>query len=173
MIMKKYILVLIILIPVSVAALGLFSMSRGDIEDAILCATHDESHYIPSSVCEYYLRHFRMTKEDVRYLEDRAGLAFLFGISDRSQRGNLMSSFLAHGLSINRPSAIDGYPPLHAAIINNDPELVEFLLAHGADLEQKDNNNHQTAAEFVRYLDGSTAPADRHAIKELLSAYKH
>lgn len=169
--MKKVILSLVMVIPLLVVGLGLFSMSTGNIEDIVICSTNDESHYMPSSVCEYYLLHYRLTKEDIRFLEARSGLAFLFDISDKSKRDHFLKYFVSKGVSTSKPSVIDGYPPLHAAIINNDPELVEFLLAHGANPEQKDDNHHQTAQEFVDFLDRTKSPADRGAIKELLSGH--
>ena len=169
--MKKIILALVIVIPLLVVGLGFFSMSTGNIEDIVICSTNDESHYIPSSVCEYYLLHYRLTKEDIRFLEARSGLAFLFEISDRSRRDRLLKYFVAKGVSTSKPSAVDGYPPLHAAIINNDPELVEFLLANGANPGQKDENRQQTAREFVDFLGRTNSAADRSAIKELLSGH--
>ena len=63
-----------------------------------------------------------------------------------------MSFFLENGLSVNQPSAIAGYPPLHAAILMNDAGLIDFVLEHGADPTQKDQRHELTAPGFLELL---------------------
>ena len=138
--MKRAILSSILLIPLSIVGLALYAMSTDDIEGIVICAINDETSYIPSSICEYYLFNYRLTKEDVKFIEGRGGLNFPIGISDKTKRHKLVEYFISKGVSINEPSAIDGYPPLHASIINNDPDLVKLLLSNGANIKQKDSN---------------------------------
>lgn len=170
--MKKIMLPLIVIIPLLLIAFGFFSMSKGNIEDIIICSINDESHYIPSDVCEYYLLNHRLTGEDIKYLENGAGLAFLFDIPDKSKRNIFLQHFILKGVSVDTPSRIDGYPPLHAAIINNDPELVKFLLKNGANPNQKDKNQKLTAEEFIDFLDRTIPSIDRNIIKDLLVEHK-
>lgn len=170
--MKKIILLFITLVPLSVVGLALYAMSTDDVEGIVICATNDETSYIPSSVCEYYLFNFRLTKNDIKFLENRGGLNFPIGISDKAKRYKLVKYFISKGVSVNKPSAIDGYPPLHATIINNDPDLVTLLLDNGADIDQKDTNHSLTAEEFVEFLLQKQPSIDRSSIKKIISLRK-
>jgi len=168
--MKKGIAILLVTIPLLIIGLGFFSMSKGNIEDIVICSTNEKSHYIPSGICEYYLLNFRLNKEDINFIKSRSGLAFLFDIPDKTQRKALLEYFISKGVSTNYPGSIDGYPPLHAAIINNDYELVEFLINNGANPAQKDKNQNLTPVEFIEFLYEKDSSTDRSAIKNLLSA---
>ena len=169
MIVRKIIFPVLVLIPLIVVGVGFYSMSKGDIEDIVICATNEESHYIPASICEYYLLNYRVTNEDVRFLEGRSGLAFLFEMPDKSKRQALLEHFISKGVSIDKQSSIDGYTPLHAAIIKNDPELVAFLLERGANPNQKDQEHNLTPKEFVDYLNQRKSSMDRSAVLDALS----
>lgn len=150
--MKRIIASVILLLLTAVIGLGGWSLHTADIQDVSLCVTEDDTHYIPNSVCEQYMLQFRGTPSDIEDLENGAGLAFFFGIEDREMRRRVMSFFLVNGLSINKPSAIDGLPPLHAAILMNDAELIKFLLEHGADPTQKDQRHEVTAFGYLELL---------------------
>lgn len=60
------------------------------------------------------------------------------------------SNLLCKPTLLNEPSAIDGYPPLHVAVLLNDAELVEFVLENGADLTQTDQRHGLSASVVVR-----------------------
>lgn len=169
--MKKAILSFIIFIPLSVIALAIYAMSTDDIEGIVICATNDETSYIPSSVCEYYLYNFRLTKEDVNYIENRGGLNFPIGIHDNTKRYNLVKFFISKGVSVNKTSAIDGYPPLHAAIIHNDPRIISLLLNNGADINKKDDIHNLTPDKFLEFLFKKQPRIDRRAIKKIITAH--
>ena len=169
MIIGRIIFPALVLLPLIVIGFGLYSMSKGDIEDIVICAVNEESHYIPAGVCEYYLLNYRGTEEDVQFLESRSGLAFLFEISDKSKRQAFLEYVISKGISIDKRSSIDGYTPLHAAIVHNDPELVAFLLEKGASPDQKDQEHHLTPKEFVKYLSQKNPSTDRSAVLSVLS----
>lgn len=169
--MKKSILSFFILIPLLIIGFAIYAMSTDDIEGLIVCATNDETSYIPSSACEYYLFNFRLTEEDIKYIESRAGLSFLFGISDHNKKYRFLKYFIAKGVSVNMPSAIDGLPPLHAAILENDEKLVKFLLKNGANTYKKDTKFNLTPEEFIDLLNSKNTSTDRSNIKKLLSMH--
>lgn len=146
-------------------------MSQGDIEDIIIDATNDETSYIPADIYEYYLFNYRGSKDDIEFLDSGAGLSFLFGIDDRSERYQYLEYFISKGASLDKPSSIDGYPPLHAAIINNDAELVAFLLSKGASPDQRDKQHNLTAKEFANYLGHANPDVDRNMVLNVLSGH--
>lgn len=168
--MKQIIASVVILLILALTGLASWSMHTADIEDVVICATEDDTHYIPSSVCEQYLFQFRGTPNDIEYLESRSGLAFFFESENTEMRRRLMSFFLDNGLSINQASAIDGLPPLHAAILMNDPQLVEFLLAHGADPTQKDERHELTASGYLDLLKQKNPERDWSQVAERLES---
>lgn len=168
--MKGIITTVIILPLVAVTGLGWWSLHSADIEDVAICAIEDDTHHIPSSVCEQYLFQFRGTSDDIEYLESRSRLAFFFEVEDTEMRRRLMSFFLDNGLSINEASAIDGLPPLHAAVLMNDPQLVEFLLEHGADATQKDERHELTASGYLDLLKQKNPERDWSQVAERLES---
>ncbi len=170
--MKKAILSFLILIPLSIAGLAIYAMRSYNIEHIVICATDDKTTYIPSSVCESFLLNFRLNEEDVKYFESRSGLSFLFEIQNKNMKYKLIKYFISKGVSVNKASAIDGYPPLHAAIINNDNNLVTFLLNNGADIHQKDTSHNLAPNEFVELLIQKQPTINRSPIKKIISSHK-
>jgi len=170
--MKKNILILISTILTLVTGMGILSMTKGDIEDIIICSTNSKSHYIPSAICEYYLLNYRLTGEDINFIESGAGLSFLFHISDKSKRYMFLEYFISKGVSIDKPSAIDGLTPLHAAILMNDTELVVYLLDRGANPLKLDRDNKLTAIQFLDLLIKKSPNVNRKNIQDILLTYK-
>ncbi|PAU79795.1 hypothetical protein CK501_11370 [Halovibrio salipaludis] len=168
--MKRILASVIALLLVAYAGLGLWSLHTADIEDVALCVTEENTHRIPNSVCEWYLFQFRGTPSDIEYLENRAGIAFFFGVENHEMRQRLISFFLKNGLSINQHSAISGYPPLHGAILMNDAQLVEFLLSNGADPTQKDERHELTASEYLELLKHKNPQRDWSGVEDQLQS---
>jgi len=168
--MKKAILSFLILIPLSIIGLAIYAMSTENIEFVVINATNEETSYIPSSAYEYYLFNFRLTEEDIKYIENRAGLNFLFGISEKNKKYKFLKYFISKGVSINKPSAFDGLPPLHAAILLNDEGLVKFLLNNSADINKKDIKFKLTPKEFIGFLQQKNNTIDRSSIKKIISS---
>ncbi len=166
--MKKNILLIIFTVLVLIVGTGFLSMIKGDIEDIIICSTNNESHYIPSPICEYYLLNYRLTEEDIKFIESGAGLAFLFNISDNSKRHILLEYFISKGVSINKPNNIDGLTPLHAAILMSDESLVKYLIEKGADPLELDRDNKLTAMQYVELLIKKAPDVDRKNIQIIL-----
>jgi hypothetical protein len=169
--MKKAILAFIVFIPTSIIGLAIYAMATDDIEGIVICAINDDTNYIPSSVCEFYLYNYRFTKEDISYLENRGGLSFPIGIHDETKRYNLVKLFISKDVSVNKKSVIDGYTPLHSAIIHNDPRVVSLLLSSGADINKKDSNQNMTPDKFLEFLLKKQPNIDRGAIKRIFTTY--
>jgi len=165
--MNKIILTLLLLIVLSCCFL-LISLSDGDIEDVVVCSTGSGSHYIPTAVCKYYLYNFRADANDIQYLQNRSGLNFIINMADVKDKNKLLSFFLSKGLDINKQSNIDGFPPLHAAILLNDVKSVSFLLKNGVSLTTVDKKRNLTPLEFSMLLKENNPKVDRSAVMALL-----
>ncbi len=173
---KKILLTLVIIIPVSWIGLTIYAMATDDLEGLMICSTSDTAYRIPKGVCEYYMLHFRGTKEDLAKLEQRAGLSFVF--SDPQKRAKFLHFLVEKGINVNIVSPMTGFAPLHnAAGAYNDPELVTFLLAHGADptIKTKDNRalefDNLTPLELVEGMSRSKPEIDRSKVKQILEAH--
>lgn len=173
---KKILLALVIIIPATWVGLTIYVMVTDDIEGLMICSTTDY-YRIPSSVCEYYTLHFRGTKEDIAQLEKGIGISFVF--SDKKMRAKFLNFLLDKGASINLVSPLDGGTPLHAAVIHNDPELVKFLLDHGADPTIRSGKHNLSFKEFDNMTplemlnkmeENRPGLTDRSKVKQILEA---
>ena len=106
--MKKLTIFLFLLLSVGYSSVALYSLINSDIEDVTICSTDDNTRYIPSDVCEYYLLNYRADKGDIESLESGAGLAFLFEIKDSPKetseyfnKGQKRGPFLNTGMMKN------------------------------------------------------------------------
>lgn len=165
--MKKLIISISALVIVVLVFTG-YSLSRYDIQELVICTTNKESHYIPMGVCEYYMVNYRITPADIQQLEKQAGLSFLLGLPDKHVRQDLVRLFNSRGADVNKHSAIDGYAPLHAAIINNDADMVKLLLSLGANKSLKDANGQMDAMALLSSLTNRQPDIDRSAVIKAL-----
>lgn len=71
---------------------------------------------------------------------DHAGFPSLIAAlsSDRPDRIEILDLLLAHGADIQQ-RGVNGYTPLHWAAGEDDPQLIEWFLARGADPEARTN----------------------------------
>jgi hypothetical protein len=145
---KKIVLAIVIIAPVSWVGFTIYAMTTFDIETLMTYATSDDNCRIPycNKPVEYYTLHFRGTKEDVAKLEQGIGLSYVF--SDSKKRSTFLNFLLDKGVNINKVSPLDGTTPLHAAVLQNDPELVKFLLDHGADPTIRKAKDNSSFTEF-------------------------
>lgn len=166
--MKKLITGLFITAILIIATMA-YSLSQDNIENLIVCSANKEASYIPCKICEYYLINFRGSKADIDFLSKGAGLGFLVNIDNKQLRIKLFEFFLSKGMDINARSNIDGLTPLHAAILINDHELVNYLLMKGADKNITDRDKKLTANAFLDLLNQKRSDIDRKIVQQLLS----
>lgn len=79
-----------------------------------------------------------------------------------------MELALSEGARINGFSPVTGYPPLHEAILLNEPRLAKFLLQKGADPAIEDRNKGMTARELLSAIEERNPDRDLSEIAELL-----
>ncbi|MGB5526344.1 MAG: ankyrin repeat domain-containing protein [Gemmatimonadota bacterium] len=74
---------------------------------------------------------------------DHAGYPSLIAAlaSARPDRLEILGLLLAHGADIQQ-RGVNGYTPLHWAAGEDDPQLIDWLLARGADPEARTNVDH-------------------------------
>lgn len=172
---KKILLALAIIIPAAWIGLTIYAMATDDLEGLMICSTSDTAYRIPKGVCEYYMLHFRGTKEDLANLEQRAGLSFIF--SDPKKRAKFLHFLVEKGINVNKVSPMTGFAPLHIAAASDEPELVMFLLAHGADPTVKTRDlrapefDNLTPLELVEGMSRSKPEIDRSKVKKILEAH--
>lgn len=168
--MKKLTIYLLLLLSVGYSSVALYSLINSDIEDVIICSTDDNTHYIPSDACEYYLLNYRADNDDIESLESGARLAFLFEIKDTDKRDAYIEHFISKGVAVNTLSHIDGLSPLHSAILLNDFGLVQLLINKGASVTIKEKSLGLTPLEFIHKLSEKNAQVDRQLISEFLTS---
>jgi hypothetical protein len=174
---KKILLALVIIIPAAWIGLTIYVMVTDDLEGLMICATSETACRIPNAVVEYYTLHFRGTKEDIASLERGAGLSFVLGNS--AMRSKFLNFVLEKGISISKANPISGYTPLHAAVTLNDPEMVKFLLDHGADptIRKEKNQNslpefdNLTPLELAEKMSRNRPETDRSKVKQILEEH--
>ncbi|MEO3877430.1 hypothetical protein [Rheinheimera fenheensis] len=165
--MKKFLLIVVTLLTV-VFGSAVFSLSRMSVQELIICSADDNSYVLPAPLCFTYFNH--MTDEQhAKQLDQHAGLAYVFEIKPEQLKYKVITRLLALNVDINKPSAIDGLPPLHAAILLHDPKLVQYLLEQGADKNIYDNTEKMTSSQLVEHLLERAPTADLLAIKQLLA----
>jgi len=82
---------------------------------------------------------------------------------------NIKREILAHPSRINAPSP-DGATPLRKAVLNNHPELVVWLLDHGAAPNVQDQRGRTALHEAVFISTGDFRPFSQDALEALLAA---
>ncbi|MBI3561656.1 MAG: ankyrin repeat domain-containing protein [Gammaproteobacteria bacterium] len=176
---KKVLAALVIIIPVSWIGFTVYALTTFNLETLMIYSTHGDACRIPhcESVVEYYTLHFRGTKQDIADLEQGAGLSFVFG--DSETRSKFLNFLIEKGINVNKISPIDGATPLHGAVLFNDPELVKFLLDHGADPNMRKEKNvnslpeydNLTPLELVDVMSRNKPEIDRSKVKQILVAH--
>jgi ankyrin repeat protein len=138
------------------------------VQELIICSTDNDSSTLPAPLCFTYFNN--MTDEQhAKQLDQHAGLAYTFEIKPEQLKYKVITRLLALNVDINKPSAIDDLPPLHAAILLHDPKLVQYLLEQGADKSIYDNTEKMTSYQLVDHLLERKATAELLAIKQLLA----
>ncbi len=151
-------------------AIGLSTLNFTEI---IICATSKDAFLLPQSLCRSYLYEFRGTPSDIRALDRESGLDVVFDIGTFKEQEALFRFLLSKGADINKLFTSDGKPPLHAAILRNDANLVGLLLTLEADPLVTDEKDGISAYGFLDKLDSLNPEVDMSAIRRQFADIKH
>jgi len=173
--LKKIIVVLIVLVPIGWCGLAVYVMSQENMEDLILCNTNDSTIRIPKFMCDAYLMHFRGSASEIRQMENMMGPPL--DIDDEKQLFKYLDFLIGKGYDLNVVSKLTGFTPLHTAVLQLKPEVVSYLLAHGAnpnipsgDQAGQGNLSHLTAIQLAQYLQKTNKSPELPIIVQLLTA---
>lgn len=158
----KSILITIPLLLVSGYLAAAWYNLRQDIDVPILAITTDAIPGIPASIAQMYL-YVSDFDPNASTHYGMPALNFIvagYGSGDSRQNKiilNLSRKFIEKGAQVN--TSWNGFTPLQAAVLANEPVLVEHLLRSGADPNIRLKHpgkvsDNLTASEFAKYLAG-------------------
>ncbi|MEZ9142427.1 MULTISPECIES: hypothetical protein [unclassified Shewanella] len=142
-----------------------------NIEDLAACGADEGGLYIPGNLCNFVLLNLRLSDLDIKDFESRGGIASLYSIHE-DVKYIYLDAFIKAGTSVNNESVMSGLPPLHAAILANDNQLVTFLLAREASLTQLNSQFGMNARDFTYHLAEIKPNVDRSDVLNTLSVPK-
>lgn len=158
----KSVLIAIPMLVVSGYLIAVWYNLQKNIEQPILAITTDAIPGIPAGIAKIYLY---LSDFDPNASTSYGMPAFNFiaaGYSTGDSSYNaavfeLAQKFIAKGADINR--SWNGFTPLQAAVVVNEPVLVEYLLRNGADPDIKfarpgKAGDQMDTSEFAQYLAG-------------------
>lgn len=169
--MRRQTLALTLLLTVAIlgyTTLSFYSLKTSSVETNASCAIGDSGTWIPRRACYWYLGY----QLDPNSQSDAAQRVLHLAIgaypTQREGARGVIQLALAEGARINGLSPVSGYPPLHEAIVLNEPALAGFLLERGADPTIRDRNKGLTATGLLSILKERNPKQDWSAIEERL-----
>jgi hypothetical protein len=123
---------------------------------------------IPQHFCRIYLYEFRGSRDDVAIINHDGSLIGLLSTANKKDQVKLLEFLLNKGVDINGLDERSGISPLHAAVLDNDADVAELILKHGANPLLKDRKRRLTPSGFARQLREKSNQPDRSAIIYLL-----
>lgn len=134
------------------AALGVRVLQTSSLETNASCAIGNSGTRIPRSVCRWYLSYQLSNGADSNDAQRVLHLSIGAYPTDAEHAHEIIELALSKGAPINQSSPVSGYPPLHEAILLNEPSLARFLIENGANLETEAHKTGLTAIAFLSAL---------------------
>ncbi len=146
------------------------NISRMSPETLILCVLNEGGILITSKLGEYYMHKNRDIESDVKVLSAGAGLSFILEGKNREKKYEIADFFILNGLGVNGVNHSGGYDitPLHGAVLENDMDMVVFLLNRGASKSIKAPTINMDPLELAQSLQIKEPMIDRRKIIEIL-----
>lgn len=131
--MKKIIKAALITLPFVFIGSFCFLLTQADMVQLIHCSQDCYSPF--RQVTEWYTFNLRGTPDDIRYNEQKVGLANV--IDDEKY----LRFMLSKGANVNSKDAA-GFTALHSAVVSRRSDIVKVLLAYHADKTINDAHGH-------------------------------
>ncbi len=123
---------------------------------------------IPQFLCRNYLFRFGLAADDVAQINHDGSLFHVVSTADQMDQVQLLEFLLKHGVAINGLDGRVGITALHGAALDNNVEVAELLLQHGADRLIRDRKHGLTPFEFAQRAGEKSDRPDRTAMMRLL-----
>lgn len=107
-------------------------------------------------------------RSDIPALEAAGGLVHLLARRQAAPPFECAAFYLAQGLNVNAVGPY-GLTALHYAIRINAPKMVQFVIAHGADLHKKASDRQLEAMGYAYYLALADPQVDRNRVIAILN----
>lgn len=150
------------------AGLAFYALQASSFETNASCAIGNSGTYIPRSACRWYLNEQLSGEGDDRRAQSVLHLAIGAYPTDGERALEIMELALSEGARVNGYSPVTGYPPLHEAVLLNEPQLAEFLIQRGADPEVEDRNKGLTAHELLSAIKDRNPDQNLSEIAEII-----
>lgn len=149
---RKSVIAIASAIAVGAAGWVAYTLHTAPLQELLSCVDGRPAGPWPSWVCEQGIRRFRLTVDEVRQLNQEAGVQYAVLLQNKSVAAEQLELFLQRGVridSVNVPTP--GWTALHIAAGSGDVEAVRLLLAHGAQVDVRDRNG-RTPLELARAI---------------------
>ena len=133
------------------------------------CAIGDSGTHIPRFACRWYLGSQLTGEKENGNAQSVLHMAIGAYLTNPSSAQKIMELALSEGAKVNGHSPVSGYPPLHEAILLNEPGLADFLLKRGADPEIEDRNKGLTAHKLLAAIEERNPDQDLSGINALIN----
>lgn len=153
---------------VGYGSLSFYTLQTRSVETNASCAIGDSGTQTPRFACRWYLRHQLSNAPDSSEAQRAFHMAIGAYPTDKEGALEIAELALSEGARINGHSPFSGYPPLHEAILLNEPQLVEFMLRKGADPQLENQNKGLTAAALLEALEQRNPNEDFSGIRSRL-----
>lgn len=131
-------------------------------------ATHQGLSASATAFCPHEPAAGGRYKSVIAEIEAAGGLVHLLARRQAAAPFECAAYYLAHGLDVNAIGN-NGLTALHYAIRVNSPEMLRFVIAHGADLRNKAGANQLAPMSYAYYLALSQPATDRSRVIAILS----
>ena len=158
---------IVILAALLVPLIFVTALTLGSDIRIIIGFSVDDEDSLPPPFPYFFRQYLRYTDKIYSYDDPLtpliiAAVVQYHSVSNKKQMLNVVDILINRGLDVNQASTYDGreLTALHYAVWDNEPEMVLFLLEHGADATHKarfrlgeDTYKAVTPLEHARWLD--------------------
>jgi len=123
----------------------------------------------PTPFCERDFAATDKRRQDIDTLQAAGGLVLLLRRKQAAPPFACAAFYLSQGLDVNAVNP-DGVSALHYAIDANAPQMVQFVIDHGADLHQKAGDKQLEPMGYAYYLALNDRSTNRNPVIEILNA---